>query len=475
MRYILPADALSKLKTIRNDYQVAAKVDFSKTPSRFGLPLALGGTDFTNRKRQVEFLEKVIAAFETSLLEPEKITTLEQLNNAAEAYRTLVAACLYLNSQIKGSKGHSHLYKLVIKALGFNPKNFLEESDKAACFYAAKRQFIDSDRAFAKANAVLKKAGLQPFSDFEWEGFIDYLKKQTQAQAAANLYPITSVIQPVMGHLFSYSGATAGFLLGEVMSNSTKVMSSKLQLTAMVGTGMIFIGSASSTGVAFIAPAIAAKLIDTYFKISLADIMACIMNIIGQSVGIGIGMSLDLSYRLLCCLCRIIGQSLYSIPKPPQIDGIRISDGAIICGGIVLQLVPVDNLPANYEKEGMRIDDNGVLTVGNRVVGDKDSLKIQHDGTITVENAPDAETIDDEAITAKLNGLPPTVIMELKQQLKKRLPEEEIKASEEIDEEEETCSDTDDGEEHDTSSSADKETPHAIKEHEEAAGVALSP
>lgn len=441
MRYILPTDALSDLKNLRHNYQAARKVDLTKEPSMLSLPKFLGGTDVSSRSKQVCFIEKIIAAFAANLLEFKDIDSLPQRHCTLESYRTLLAACLFVQSQINGTKSHSELYKLIKKAMGINKNNFFDAQDKEICYQSAYLYLVNNSKALAEANAaieetnaVIKKAKtdikkakaaiveagaviatieksnaitaednaaieeakaaivkandiiekatpislkdkLEPFLAKEWSDFISYLQKETKTPPPPNNWPITSFTKPLFGMTFTYAGATLGFLVGEVASNSTKIMSSKLQLTAVVGSSMIFLGSASPAGVAFIAPAIAAKLIDTFFRISLADIMAFLMNLVGQGVGIGIGAPLDLAYRILCCICNKIGQMLHSEPQSPKIDGLHIADGKYTYQGIVLELIPVENLPENYAEEGMQITEEGKLLVKGKAVDLASSIK----------------------------------------------------------------------------------------------------
>lgn len=338
MSYILPPDALTSINFLRVDYQKERNVDLDKSPSMFGTPILFGGTDVLARDTQTKFIKKMVVAFAANLLKEEQITTPQQAEASLTASRVIIAACKYVQSQISKPKKNSALYRLINSSLGINAENTLDTEDLSICNFAANRLINSSLVAFEHANIALRKANMEPFSEMEWEHFSKYLGEVTKKDDTLNPYsnyPITSITQPMFGAAFSYTGATIGFLSGGMVSESTKVMSTKVQLTALIGSTLLMLGPAGPMGVALFSQVIAGKLITSFCSISLAHVLGTTMGIVGQGIGIGIGLPLDAAYRLIWKACAIIGNYYTDIPN--NSTGIRIKDGMRMIGGIEIK------------------------------------------------------------------------------------------------------------------------------------------
>ncbi|WP_298625605.1 type IV secretion protein Dot [uncultured Legionella sp.] len=375
MRYILPADALTNINFLRVDYQKERNVDLDKSPSMFGTPIIFGGTDVVARDAQTKFIKKMMVVFAANLLKEEQITTSEQAEASLTASRVIIAACQYVQSQISKPKKNSVLYGLINKDLGITEENYLDDEDKNICNLAANRLINSSIMAIEDANKALRIADMEPFSEVEWEQFSKYLadaaKNATIENPYAN-YPITSITKPMFGAAFAYTGATIGFLGGGMVSESTKIMSTKVQMTALIGSTLLMLGPAGPMGVALFSQVIAGKLITSFCSISLGHILGTAMGILGQGVGMGIGLPLDAAYRLIWKTCSIIG-TYYTDSQNPA-TGIRIKDGMRMIGGIEIKAtseLELAELASNFELAKVEFKDNSIFIAGKEITGDE--------------------------------------------------------------------------------------------------------
>lgn len=370
MRFILPAGAFTNLNFLRNQYQTERKVNLEEKPSFFGLPTAVGGIDVLARSKQVKFLEKMRVVLSANLIKEEEIQTAEQWTANLTASRVLMAACMYIQSQISKPKNHSALYRLINTNLGITGLNYLDDEDIEICLLAANRVINSSLSAIDDANAALKRAKLKPFTELEWSEFSLYLSNALTKKTSVNPYtnyPITSITQPLFGAAFSSAAATVGFLGGELVSKSTKLMSTQLKLTAFIGASLL-IGPAGPMGVTLFSQVIASKLITAFCSISLAQILGTVMGIVGQGVGMGIGLPLDAAYRLLWKACSLIGGYYGNHPNSSKLTGIRIADGVTMLSGIAIEVTAIDDLPQDFVQKLIEIREDGKLYVGGELV-----------------------------------------------------------------------------------------------------------
>ncbi|KTD54197.1 substrate of the Dot/Icm secretion system [Legionella sainthelensi] len=372
MHFILTPGNLAKFDNIRKVYETEKHVDLNAKPSLIGTPIFFGGTDVISRNKQVSFLEKVNAILKIHLISEEEIKTPQQRQVYLIAARFMVAACLYVQSQINSSKRNSALYRIIEDNLGISSENFLDDEDKETCCLTATR-LIKTPSAFEHSNATLQKKGITPFTEKEWEQFSTFLnemchKKEIKDPSAS--FPTISLTQPLFGTAFSYVGATVGVVLAEGVSNSTSAISPRVQLTALVGSTLLVFSPAGTTGVALFAPVIATKLLTSFCTISLAHAMSKAAGYLGQGVGIGVGLPFDIAYNLLWSVCSLIGRYYSKTPQFAVIDGIRIVDGATIIAGIPIQLVPENALPTGCTKKTLEITEEGEIHIEGEEVQD---------------------------------------------------------------------------------------------------------
>ena len=375
MRFILAPNTMHNLNFLREKYQQIKDIDLAAPPSLFSKPTYFGGTDIIARKAQIEFLEKIRIFLKINTFKAEEITSLDELQANLTASRVMLAAILYVKSQIsqtyklRSPKGKSVLYSLLEDDLGISAQNFLDEEDEEICILAAKRIVMNSISDLDNVNQVLKEAGLKYLSEKDWSDFQAFLTSKTICKTQKNPYadyPVTNITQKLFGAAGAYTGATIGYISGDVFSHSTSALSAKTKFTALVGGSLLVFSSAGPAGVALFAPAIAERLISAFCSISLAHILGIGMGILGQGVGIIVGIPIDLAYRLIWTTCNTIGAYSFSAKKPP-LTGIRLYDGMTVFCGVPLEAIPEDKLPTEYKQVQVEIRD-GQLYLNNKVV-----------------------------------------------------------------------------------------------------------
>ncbi|KTD06220.1 substrate of the Dot/Icm secretion system [Legionella gratiana] len=372
MHFILAPGNLAKFDNLRKAYETEKHVDLNAKPSIIGTPVFFGGTDVVNRSKQIAFLEKMYAIFKVHLLNEDEIKTPIQRHVYIIASRFMMAACLYVQSQISSSKRNSVLYRIIEDNLGITSENFLDDEDKEEYYLTAKR-LIETTGAFEQANISLAKKGILPFTEKEWEQFSTFLKEMCHKKEKKDQYtsfPVISITQPFFGMAFSYVGATVGVVLAEGVTNSTTAITPRVQLTALVGSTLLVFSPAGTTGVALLAPVIATKLLTSFCTISLAHAMGKAAGYLGQGIGMGVGLPFDLAYNLLWSVCSLISRYYSKTPQLAIIDGIRLADGAPIIAGIPIQLVPENELPQGCTKKTLEITETGEVHIEGEEIKD---------------------------------------------------------------------------------------------------------
>lgn len=387
MRFILAPNTIINLDFLREKYQETKGINLSTPPSLFSMPSSLGGIDYKTRKAQIEFLEKIRVMLKPNTFKEEEITSLEELKASLTASRVMIAATLYIKHQIektykvRGAQGNSVLYDLINEDLGIINQNYLDEEDEAICIRAAQTLIMSSLTAIDDANAELRKAELTPFSEQEWSNFQKFLTSKKISGLKDDPYtnyPITGITQKLFGAAGSYTGATVGYLSGDVISHSTSALSTKTKFTALIGGTLVVFGSAGPAGVALLAPAIAERLISAFCSISLAHILGISMGLLGQGLGIIVGIPLDLAYSLTWNACKTVGD--YSFPsKKPLLTGIRLYDSMTVFCGVPLEATPADKLPADYKQVIVDVRDGQLYMDGKVVNVPETGMKLPKD------------------------------------------------------------------------------------------------
>lgn len=429
MRFILIPGVLEGFTNIRAEYETLRKIKLDETPSMLGMPTMFGGTDVKNRRKQISFLEKMKLLLDKFLHDENEFrsdldkfsTNMEKINNLVidssdklkslleakwranlMASRILIAAVLFIQDQIGSSKENSVLYCLANKHLGVTNENYLDDEDKEICYRTA-AELVNSIDAFTHVNNELSVVAEKSFTKEEWDLFVSFIKKQelkrTTTKPVENNYPVTTFIQPVFETAFSYVGSTIGWVVAEAVSNSSVAITPRLQVTSLVSTAVIGIGTAGPAGVALLAPTIAAKLINSFCTISLASITGTAMGYVGKGTGVLVGLPFDLVYNLLFAAGSLIAKYATGTPNPSTIDGIRIADGVLVIKNnpIQFKLIPGHMLP-DMKGKRLQITENGEIYMDDKPIGSPEE-KI----TLVIQELNDKLSSDADGEIEKIN------------------------------------------------------------------------
>lgn len=378
MGYVLPTGALANLASIRDEYERKARVLLTKKPPLFSMPTLFGGSDIQARKAQIELIEKMLLIFKENLLDIDDINNPRQAIATLTASKAMLGICLYIKSNIAHPHENSTLCTLINAKLGITKDNLMDKEDKRSCYKAAKR-LLSAPNAMDDANLAIAEENkargpnqikYKPFTEDEWNtlnGFFDTKVKVIAKEDSFSNFPISSITKPLFGAVFSYAGATVGIVAGDAISHSTN----GFRLTAVLGSSILILAPAVPTSMAFFAPVIASKLINTFCKVSLGHVLSVLMGLVGQAIGLGVGLPFDMVlYGLKSIANRGSSSSAPTIANQP--DGLRIIDGMYMISNVAFELKSLQDLPANLEKKMLSLDDEGYLTInGERVVDPK--------------------------------------------------------------------------------------------------------
>lgn len=355
MRFILTFGSLSKIDFLRANYEAVRQIDLRQPSSKFRMSLFLGSIDVDGRNAQINFLEKIKMILQADLLEKNEINTPAKWLAHLTASRVMIAACLYVQSQIGPSKSNSVLYRLIDDCLGVTAENYFDEDDRKICFLAANRIKNSSRMPLEQMNEALMKAEKKIITEKEWDDFSLFLEESCRQKNVDNVqsnYPVTSITKPLFGYAFLYSGATIGYLSSIVLSHSSKVTSLQRCMADFLGDKLLF-DPLGPIGVAILAPTIASHLLTTYCSFALTHMTGHSMELIGNGLGICVGLPFDLAYQLLCKTSSVL-RNFCKQSSAPQIIGVRIVDGSFVDDFLMVELqsdkqLEEDNKLYSYE------------------------------------------------------------------------------------------------------------------------------
>lgn len=404
MPFILESNRIDKFDNLRKDYETKKNIDLQDTPSIIGMPTFLGGTDVKNRRKQISFLEKIKAVLNRFLLKEEDIKTPQQWQANLMASRIMIAACLYVQSEISSGATLNHL---INEYLGVTAENFFDKKDKVICYQTA-HKLIDQLDVLTSINTEMRSLGKKEFSETEWGRFSSFILKEEalkkedkkkKSKTDSTNYPVTNFVLPVFENAFSYVGLTVGWVVAEVISSSSAAIAPRIQLTSWVGGALMILGPTGATGVALLAPTIAARLLSSFCTISLASITGKAMGLVGKGTGIVVGLPFDLIYNLLWATGTLLINYSTNPSKLPSINGVRIADGVIVRNGqpIQFQLLPQEQLTGDVQL--LQITEHGEIYLNGEPVDEPDNkmakvIKELNEKFSLSPNAPKPEITD---------------------------------------------------------------------------------
>jgi hypothetical protein len=383
MRFILTFGTLSKIDSLRAQYEAERKIDLSQPCSKFGISLFFGSINVEARHAQIKFLEKINMVLQPNLIKQEDLNTPDKWLAHLTASRVMIAACLYVQSQISRSKSKSVLYRLIDDCLGVTAENYFDDDDQKICFLAANRIINSSKMALEQVNEALMTAKMTLITEIEWYDFSLYIQDGCRVKTIDNFYanyPVTSITKPLFGNAFLYSGATIGYLSGIVLNNSPKASYVRHHLANYIGDKLLF-DPLGPIGVALLAPTIASHLLTTYCSFALTHMTGRSMEVMGKGLGMCVGLPFDLAYQLLCKTSSVMSNwSNQSIVT--DMTGLRIVDGAYVLNGLLIELTPDAPLVENTKLTLVEIcdDKEGYLNIDLEELADLRSISSAANG-----------------------------------------------------------------------------------------------
>ncbi|KTD11217.1 hypothetical protein [Legionella jamestowniensis] len=385
MLFVLSDDFITKLNTIRIDYQNRANITLDETKQPYRISRFFGAKDIKARNKQINLIEKWLDALATDLAvdkitesdiqrlikeelsenEPgdeikQNLTDLQSLKERIEKYHTalcvLVTVCLSIKSQIDEtypvrSGENAVLEQLMHEAMGITSTNYLDEETKACCLLATKRYLLERGR-FEVVNAQLS----QKFTEKQWDDFLHFVTKSCDALHGKDKtnFPITKVMMPLMGKPLELTGYTMGFLLGEMLGKSSKLLPVHYKLTAVLGSGLVMcMGPSAGLGASLLVPTYAGRILNTYCGVNLALVLGTAGNIAGQGLGLVAGFSADMGWKLIYKTGMLLAQLYSGHSNPENLNGILLVNGHRVINGVELKFVDMNTLssqlPSNYQ------------------------------------------------------------------------------------------------------------------------------
>lgn len=362
MHFVLSTKLPSALENLDSDYEKLSGKDLEKSPQPYAISCLFGAKNIESRRGQIAFIKKWLVALREYLIITEVSDVskpTEIIQNYLTALRVLMTICFYIKSKISNN---CILDQLLNKAAGVSPTNPIDQETIANCLLAAKR-YLKGERRLEAVNAKIQ----QPFSEQEWQDLIKFVKDQCALLDKKQIknYPITSIVKPLIAGPLELLGWSVGYVMGDTMSHIPPV---RYTLTAALGGGAyLLVGSSASVCMIILAPAVASRILDTFCGLTLAFVMGKSLKLVGEGVGFGIGMPLDIS-------CQLIGETLSTLTtlyhyskSGEKLSGISLVDGHLIQDGIDLMLVNLSHLPAQLtleHKEHLTQFETGEFEIG---------------------------------------------------------------------------------------------------------------
>ncbi len=381
MTFILPDDFLEKLATLRNDYEKLTKTNLSTDPQPNMFFRAVGYKDVNERHHQISLIEKI----QKTLLHPFfdangklNLSTEDEVNEYFNGLRVLVAAVLYLKSEINDiywvrSTDHSALVKLLDHALALSNGNIMDE-DTLKCVFDITKEYIVSTtpkgyklRAASKINQDLEAL----ISDPKWSK-LDLFVTQQRSKLGGHPepYPMTATLMPALATAGYYTGLPIGFILGETFAKSTLMLPARAALTTALGTVLLIAsggGTTISIGLVLVAPPYAGYLLETFMGVSFAAVLGNAMSLLGKGAGWSVGMSLDMTYKLACYALTSLYSKDSQLVSP--ISGFNLVNGDYYLNG--QQIKAIETSPSQSNLAQMKTikfqptDEGIIITVGD--------------------------------------------------------------------------------------------------------------
>lgn len=370
MGFILDPDAFCNMKNIRKDYETKKKVTLDNKPTLLGMPTFFGGVDIEERANQVLFIEKMLLVLADNLIHSKDHTDTKTHFANLAASRMMLAVCLYIQEQITSKYALRQgttpvLYRLINEKLGITDTNFLNDEEKALCFDTA-ASLMSLPNAREEANLKLHESGKTPLSFSEWNAFKDAAIErcvQYKSVKPKNNYPFTSITKPAFGIIFAYAGGSLGVLGGDIIHKSTQILPARYYISAGISGIALTLHTSNTLGVSILAPIIANRFLESFFKIGLGHVGAVTFKVVGQGVGTAIGLPLDMAYLLSLKTWSLLKEKYGHKLDNSNMTGLRISDGMFVINNVAIEIETCADIPVSESAEQIRMEKDNTLYI----------------------------------------------------------------------------------------------------------------
>lgn len=348
MPYVLPDSFLVKLATLRKDYKTRSKTELDKSSQPNTISIFFGAKNINARDQQIHFIENWILSLAADLKPQLDFSNENEIHHHLKALRILIAVCVYIMSLIGSSytirkATNAILDQLLCEALHIQNDNVIDDVTRDCCLLEA-RAYIKPYLNAASINRALHTK----FTEDKWYEFQEFLnvKCKKSSTVSTSNYPMTSIMMPFFATPFQLAGYSAGYVLGDMLRKSTTFLHTRYVISATVSSSVVFLMRSSPGMFALLLiPTYAGKFLDAYCGVSMAWLMGKVMNILGNGVGFGVGMTLDVGGKFLFKVCSLFSNLFQSESQLPNITGFTMVDSRRIAGGMELQLVELESSP----------------------------------------------------------------------------------------------------------------------------------
>jgi|GEM_PF-5891605 len=330
-RYISPDDFDIKFDSLKQIYESIKNISLDEAKQPWIIFCFAGATNVKERKDNFAFIGQSSRFFAGKTQLNLSTSTPAQLKDHFQARIVKTVIAIYIKAQIlatykKPSLSLSKLVEIIDDTLQLNEHNKMDDETWAACLLETKKFFpvwvARQPKAMQKMNA----------------DFLNYVNKELGALESKHpqKYPITEAITPYIETAFGKIGYGTGYVIGETLSHTTALVPAKLKLIAYAGTGIAYITGYPAVIVAgLFAPHFVDKIVTSICSFTMADVTKYIAQNIGKGAGMSVGLTMDLSVKLVQYSIALIATGILNSNKP-KMTGVRLLDFLRVENGVII-------------------------------------------------------------------------------------------------------------------------------------------
>lgn len=331
MTYLFPDTALSELSELRKNYELLIKAKLSESPQPYKVSRFFGATNFKARDKQIRLIEIMLSALDDKISKNLQFISKAAIIDHIYALRIVKACSLYILATATSGR----LRGLVKSALKLSNENKMTKESRGCALLAAQR-FINQNTLES-----INKAAAVEFSESEWKSFSRFINKQCSLLEEKNLnnYPVTAILMPTFGIPLTLLGYGAGDLLGRMGAMASPIIPAQIKIAGALGGGLFWLmGNSGSMGIMFLAPTYASQLLKNFCGVSLAWLLGTTMGLAGKGIGFGVGMSIDIAFKLLYEACSLLAYAYHGHMPLAKLTGFNLINGQRVFEGMEIIL-----------------------------------------------------------------------------------------------------------------------------------------